>query len=413
MVDKYKTKILIFGCENGDREIPSRIAFAGLAASRGWTSIVAHKDIADGFVGAFTSGVYVYKNTHAPALTRFGGAKKQGFFTIAVEEETLGVQSEYCLDSALHVGNMLDENVCKYIDIFVAGNKSDARIFHENKNIKDDLPCLAIGNLRTAYAQLFSSVPRIEDGKKSCLINGRLGLITGPVLWNQFLFLKNIGWSLADSVESLRSGLLREFDLMLEIDSAINSLSDFDVRWFRTHPAESGDYYTKFYGDSISLQELSTGPMWFLMPYIDLVVGFSCTTLIESLLAGRHVRNFGGLDAISLADACIDKRKDLSLEDLPAERMDLLRDELYLQGDIFNQWLEMLEALPVNEVELNLGAIRIPEWKPVDYSRQRFGGYDLNMANQDIRLMAERYKLKDQPKVGYADGLFIVQPSLS
>lgn len=413
MADKYKTKLLIFGCENGDREIPSRVAFAGLAASRGWTSIVAHKDIADGLVSAFTSGVYVYKNTHAPACERFAAAKNQGFSTIAVEEETLGVNSEFCLDSAVHIDNMLDEDACRYIDIFVAGNKSDARIFHENKKIAGDLPCLTVGNLRTAYAQLFSSVPRIKDGKKSSLINGRLGIVTGPQLWNQFIFLRNIGFSLANSVKSIRSELSREFDLMLEIDSAINSLSDFDIRWFRKHPAEFDDFYTQFYGDSILLQEPFAGPMWSLMPHIDLVVGFSCTTLIESLLAGRHVRNLGGVDAISLADACIAKGKDVSLEDLPAERMDLLRDELYLQGDIFNQWLEMLEALPVDEVDFNLGALRFPEWRPPDYTRLRFGGYDLTMATRDIRLMVERYKVKNEPKVGHADGLFIVLPSSS
>jgi len=399
-----RVKLAWFPVEVGAREIPSRLVFAFALAELGWVSVVGHKNSVDAMVSSGPAGIYTYKNTHKMAGPRFARARSRGNLTIAVEEEILNFYSEDINGS--FVGNyQLEPEVMRYVDFYACSNKADFRLASlkaRSTNI------LKVGSLRSAYSYLVSLSPREQVAPNSILVNGRIGYITGSRL-SDYLVWNAGAVGFRRALIDLRDTVVEESAALLELVEFMQlGSSDYQIT-FRRHPAESSDLYKNILGQSVSFDE-AAGPVQHKFGNHSLVVGYSCTTLLEACLAGLKVVNFGGAAKSFISDRAISHvgSREFLRERLPSSvDLQLINDELFQPQEVLKRWIGLFEESALSECSVPLTVVRAGM---SDSAKARYGEYDEIMLRQDYSIAKAAGLAARSPVVKNFGEIIVVAP---
>ncbi len=365
-----RKKILWFPVETGAREIPARVLLGMQLARLGWVTIIGHKSSVDQMVALSPPGVYVYKNTHSLAKSRFKAAKERGNITVALEEEILNFYSE---DIFLQhqVEHQCHPDAMKCVDYYICSNIADWRIAAAKC---PSSKIMKLGNLRSGYSAAFSAATTPKVSRCRVLINGRLGAVTGPSLGELIGYNSAVvGWDSAISEMSVM--VTQELNSLKELLSLMEAgCNDFDIT-FRRHPAESLHLYRVILGKKIKYDD-SQGPVQHNFIHNDVVIGNGCTTLIEAALAGMAVVNLGDVANQYISDRAINKvTKDefLSKSMLSSINTEMIESELFSPSKVYDKWIEFLQDLHLKNCD---GKISLVPVKLEGYAKSRYGVYD-------------------------------------
>lgn len=376
-------RILYAAVESGPREIPARVMLARRLRDMGWVSVIGHKTVVDAVMRKGPPGVYLYKNTHKPALDRFRIAKDRGNLTLACEEEILNFVAEDILSlTAKHY--QCDSDVMNHVDLYMGSNLADEAIYDSHSLGHDKF--VRSGNLRIAYSAQVADIRRLpkSDVHQRLLINGRLGAVTGPSISDLIGFSSNVvGFDTA--LDEIQKFVTEEWGVFREIIKIARVAAPVYDVIFRKHPAEYLKLYRMALGDSVKYDE-GKGPVQHHFPNINTVVGFSCTTLVEAALAGVSVVNLGNVRPSHLSDVAISK---ISSDDFFRHNstsvidFDRLNFELYQPQMILDRWLDMFSTFKFDLLAIK-NPITLPQIDLDVYTLERFGCYTKEMLELDL-----------------------------